>query len=118
MGEFNRHEKQGPAIPPPAVATTPNQPHRRLSKLKFAILAVALSTVLALVHRWMYVIRPEVLKETEAWMANPFERLQVLEHGHHGHWRGAYKPHGGHDHGHHKGKGRVLNGKAAAELFT
>lgn len=114
MGEFKSSEKlPAEAIPPPVAAKRATLPSKCSRKFKIIFHAVALSFVLAIVHRWLYVIRPEVERETEEWLANPFEKLRVLEHGHHGHWRDADR-----SHGHHPGKHRgVLNGRLAEKLF-
>ncbi|THH30685.1 hypothetical protein EUX98_g3498 [Antrodiella citrinella] len=121
MGEYKSEKQPVEAIPPPVVATPQTRAQKPASSRKFRFLfsAVALSFVWALAHRWVYVVSPEVEKEAEKWLANPYEHLRVLEHGFHGQGAGrGGHGHGRHGHGHgHHGKHEALNGKLAEELF-
>ncbi|TCD69886.1 hypothetical protein EIP91_005963 [Steccherinum ochraceum] len=106
----------------PRPVATREAPKRRRT-FKVLLQAIVLSLVVAVAHRYVYVIRPEVHRESEAWLANPYEKLRMLEHGYpghgHGHGHGAAKGNGEHHpHPRHPGKHQeILNGKLAEKLF-
>jgi len=117
MGEYKLSEKQPlEAIPPPVAAATTAPRARAQKSRKFKILfgAITLSLVWVIAHRWVYVVRPEVERETEKWLANPFEQLRLLEHGHHHGFHGHGAGRSGHGH---RGKHEILNGRLAEKLF-
>lgn len=129
MGEHNlskKHALETGVIPPPvaafAAARAPKASKSR--KLKIALSAVVFSLVLAAVHRWVFVIRPEVNREAEEWMNNPYEKLAMLEHWHggkhgHGHGRGNGHSEGHPCHPHHpRPHHPVLNGEIAESYFS
>ncbi|CAL1701233.1 unnamed protein product [Somion occarium] len=86
-----------PGIPPPAAATTHSLPKKKSWLRKILVHCVALSLLVLTVHRWVYVIRPEVNAEAEKFLSNPYGLLDHPHHGHHSH--------------------KILNGKLAEELF-